>query len=63
MVAPSTKIQSLSTIRFRSYELSNSLLEVLEEIPGVSIYGMAKWCSLERRVPVEHFNLAGWHQR
>lgn len=53
--------EALSAIRAYEFELSQAVLDVLEETPGVTIYGLTDRRSLERRVPTFSFNLKGWH--
>lgn len=55
--------QAMAAIRAYEYELSRTLLEVLEETPGVTIYGIADVRQLEQRVPTFAFTLKGWHPR
>jgi selenocysteine lyase/cysteine desulfurase len=49
----------------REYEalLGKTLLEVLEETPGVTIYGLRDLNRLAERVPTVAFRLKGWHPR
>jgi cysteine desulfurase family protein (TIGR01976 family) len=44
-------------------ELSRTLLDVLEETPGVTIYGLTDRKRLAERVPTAAINLKGWHPR
>ena len=44
-------------------ELSRTLLDVLEETPGVTIYGLTDRKRLDERVPTAAINLKGWHPR
>jgi selenocysteine lyase/cysteine desulfurase len=53
----------MSAIRAYEYELSRALLEVLEETPGSTIYGIKDVRSLEKRVPTYAFRLKGRHPR
>jgi cysteine desulfurase family protein (TIGR01976 family) len=53
--------QAMSAIRAYEFELSRTLLDVLEETPGVTIYGLTDRRRLEERVPTFSFNLKGWH--
>lgn len=55
--------QALAVIRAYEYELGRTLLEVLEETPGVTIYGIKDVRRLEERVPTVSFTLKGWHPR
>jgi cysteine desulfurase family protein (TIGR01976 family) len=53
--------QAMSAIRSYEFELSRAVLDVLEETPGVTIYGLADARRLEERVPTFSFRLKGWH--
>ena len=55
--------QAMSAIRAYEYELSRALLDVLEETPGVTIYGITDQRRLEQRAPTYAFTLKGWHPR
>jgi len=55
--------QALASIRAYEYEISRELLDILEEIPGVTLYGPKDVRKLEQRVPTFAFNLNGWHPR
>lgn len=55
--------QALTAIRAYEFEISRAVLDVLEETPGVQIYGLADVRRLEERVPTFSFNLKGWHPR
>jgi cysteine desulfurase family protein (TIGR01976 family) len=55
--------QGLAAVRAYEYELSRTLLDVLEETPGVTIYGLTDRRRLEERVPTVSFTLKGWHPR
>ncbi len=52
--------QAMKTIQAYEFELSRALLEVLEETPGVRIYGLRDIHRLEERVPTFAFNLKGF---
>jgi len=54
---------AMSAIRSYEYEISRLLLDVLEETPGVTIYGLTDPRRLEQRVPTYAFRLKGWHPR
>ena len=54
---------AMTAIRAYEYELSRALLEVLEETPGVMIYGITDQHRLEQRAPTYAFTLKGWHPR
>jgi selenocysteine lyase/cysteine desulfurase len=47
----------MSAIRSYEYELSRTLLDILEETPGVTIYGLTDRQRLEERVPTCAFTL------
>ena len=55
--------QGLAAIRLNEFELSRFLLEVLEETPGLQLYGPRDIHKLEGRVPTFSFKLKGWHPR
>ena len=55
--------QAMAAIRAYEYELTRSLLDVLEETPGVTIYGITDSRRLEERVPTVSFTLKDWHPR
>jgi cysteine desulfurase family protein (TIGR01976 family) len=55
--------QALTAIRAYEFEISRAMLDVLEETPGVQIYGLTDPRRLEERVPTFSFNLKGWHPR
>jgi cysteine desulfurase family protein (TIGR01976 family) len=55
--------QGMAAIRSYEYEVSRALLDVLEETPGVSIYGIKDARRLEERVPTYSFTLKGFHPR
>jgi cysteine desulfurase family protein (TIGR01976 family) len=55
--------QAMAAIRAHEYELSRALLDVLEETPGVTVYGLTDRRRLEERVPTVSFRLKGWHPR
>jgi len=53
----------MSAIRSYEFELSRALLDILEETPGVTVYGITDTKRLEERVPTCAFTLAGKHPR
>jgi len=55
--------QALSAIHTYEFELSQTLLDVLEETPGVTVYGITDRQRLAERVPTVSFNLKGMHPR
>ena len=55
--------QAMAAIRAYEFEISRALLDVLEEMPGVTIYGLTDRRRLEQRVPTVAFRLQGWHPR
>jgi len=55
--------QAMSAIRAYEYELSRALLEVLEETPGVKVYGLRNMRRLEDRVPTFAFTMQDRHPR
>ncbi len=50
---------AMTAIRAYEFSLSRTLLDVLEEIPGVVIYGITDRRRLEERVPTVSFTLNG----
>jgi selenocysteine lyase/cysteine desulfurase len=55
--------QGMAAFRAYEFELSHALLDVLEETPGVTIYGLTDRKRLEERVPTVSFTLKGMHPR
>jgi cysteine desulfurase family protein (TIGR01976 family) len=55
--------QAMTAIRAYEYEVSRAMLEVLEETPGLQLYGLRDERRLEQRVPTFSFTLKGWHPR
>lgn len=55
--------RAMSAIRAYEFELSRALLDVLEETPGVTIYGLTDRRRLDERVPTVSFTLKDWHPR
>jgi len=55
--------QGMAAIRAYEFELSRELLDVLEETPGVTVYGLTDRRRLEERVPTVSFTLKGRHPR
>ncbi len=55
--------QGMSAIRAYEFDLSRAVLDILEEMPGVTIYGLTDRRKLEERVPTVSFTLKGWHPR
>ena len=55
--------QAMSAIRAYEHELTRALLDVLEETPGVTVYGLTDRRRLEERVPTVSFTLKGMHPR
>lgn len=51
--------QALASIRASEMELSRAFLEVLQAIPGLTLYGISDLRRLEQRVPTFSFRLAG----
>ncbi|BAJ63307.1 cysteine desulfurase-like protein [Anaerolinea thermophila] len=50
---------AMAAIRAYEFSLSRTLLDVLEEIPGIAIYGITDHRRLEERVPTVSFTLNG----
>jgi len=55
--------QAMAAIRAYEYELSRALLEILEEIPGLTLYGLRDVRRLEERVPTFSFTLQNQQPR
>ncbi len=55
--------QAMAAIRAYEFEISRAVLEVLQETPGVRLYGLADERRLDERVPTFAFTLKGWHPR
>jgi selenocysteine lyase/cysteine desulfurase len=55
--------RGIAAIRAYEYELSRALLDVLEETPGVTVYGLTDRRRLEERVPTVSFTLKGMTPR
>jgi selenocysteine lyase/cysteine desulfurase len=51
--------KGMSAIRSYEFELSRMLLDILEETPGVTVYGITDRKRLEERVPTCAFTLKG----
>jgi cysteine desulfurase family protein (TIGR01976 family) len=55
--------QAMAAIREYEYALSQALLEVLEETPGVTVYGLRDAERIADRVPTVSFTMQGKHPR
>lgn len=55
--------QAMAAIRAYEFEVSRAMLDVLEETPGLTLYGLRDVRRLEERVPTFGFRLQGWHPR
>jgi cysteine desulfurase family protein (TIGR01976 family) len=55
--------QAMTTIRAYEYEISRAMLEILEETPGLQLYGPRDERHLEQRVPTFSFTMKGWQPR
>ncbi|MFZ5807920.1 MAG: cysteine desulfurase-like protein [Chloroflexota bacterium] len=55
--------KAMAVMREYEAQLGKTLLEVLEETPGVTIYGLRDLNRLAERVPTVAFRLKGWHPR
>lgn len=55
--------QAMAAVRAYEFELSRALLDVLQETPGVTIYGLTDSRRLEERVPTYAFTWKGFHPR
>ena len=54
---------AMAAIRAYEYEISRLLLDILEETPGVTLYGLRDVRRLEERVPTFSFTLKDKHPR
>jgi cysteine desulfurase family protein (TIGR01976 family) len=55
--------QAMAAIHAYEYELSRALLDILEETPGMTLYGLRDVRRLEERVPTFSFILRNLHPR
>lgn len=55
--------QAMAAIQAYEVQLSQALLDVLEETPGVTIYGLTDRNRLNERVPTVSFRMKGWSPR
>jgi cysteine desulfurase family protein (TIGR01976 family) len=55
--------QAMAAIQEHEFNLSRALLDVLEETPGVTIYGLTDRNRLAERVPTVSFTIKGWHPK
>jgi cysteine desulfurase family protein (TIGR01976 family) len=55
--------QAMLAIQSHEYQISRLLLDVLEETPGVTIYGLSDPDRVAERVPTFAFQLKGMHPR
>lgn len=53
----------LAAIRAYEQELARRLIQGLQEVPGLRIYGITDPAAMDRRVPTVSFTLAGHHPR
>ena len=53
--------QAMSAIRAYEFDISRAVLDVLEETPGITIYGLGDTRRVEERVPTFAFNLQDKH--
>ncbi len=51
--------EAMSAIRAYEYDVSRTLLEVLQETPGAHVYGITDVLQLEKRVPTYSFTIQG----
>ncbi|HSQ27018.1 MAG TPA: cysteine desulfurase-like protein [Anaerolineales bacterium] len=51
--------QAMTAIRAYEYEISRAVLDVLEETPGVQLYGLRDMRRLDERVPTFSFTMQG----
>jgi cysteine desulfurase family protein (TIGR01976 family) len=55
--------KAMAAIRAYELELSRALLDVVEEVPGLHVYGLTDRRRLDARVPTVSFTLQGQHPR
>ncbi len=55
--------QGVAALRAYEYEIARAVLDVLEEVPGVKLYGLSDPRRLDERVPTFSFTMRGWHPR
>jgi cysteine desulfurase family protein (TIGR01976 family) len=55
--------KAMTALRAYEFELSRALLSVLEQIPGLSLYGLADPRKVDQRVPTFSFTMRGKHPR
>lgn len=53
--------KAMGAIRAYEFELSRSMLDLLEEIPGITVYGLRDVRRLEERVPTFAFRMKNQH--
>lgn len=55
--------QAMAAIHAAETPISQALLDVLLETPGVTVYGLTEAARMDERVPTYAFRLQGWHPR
>ncbi|MBT3241207.1 MAG: cysteine desulfurase-like protein [Chloroflexi bacterium] len=55
--------QGMASIRAYEYELSRRMIDTLNSIPGIKLYGINDIRRIEERVPTFAINLAGMHPK
>jgi len=55
--------KAMTAIQAYEFEVSRAVLDTLEAIPGLRLYGLGDVQRLEERVPTFAFRLEGWHPR
>ena len=55
--------QAMSAISEYEFNLSQTLLDILEEVPGVTVYGLKDTDRVNERVPTVSFTMQDWHPR
>jgi len=55
--------QAAGALHAYEMEINRVMLDILEEIPGLTLYGLKDPQRLEERVPTFSFRLKGWHPR
>jgi len=55
--------KAMTALRAHEFEISRLLLSVLEQVPGLRLYGLSDSRKLDQRVPTFSFTLEGKHPR
>ena len=55
--------QALAAIRAYEYDINRAVMNMLQDTPGATLYGLRDTRRLDERVPTFSFTLKGWHPR